>query len=97
MVPQTNKKGGRTHSIREISRVDLDTKQELGVVHASANRVIDFEQDSLAVLRSSTILIRTVVNARRQELRKKVAVGGVKLLVDSLAHGNLGKSIGESH
>ena len=46
---------------------------------ASANRSDDFEEDARAVLVRAAVLVRSLVNARREELREKVAVSAMQL------------------
>lgn len=66
-------------TISKVSRVDLDGDDELGVRDSLADALDDLEYDAGAAFKVASVLIGTLVDTRRKELREEVSVSSVKL------------------
>lgn len=70
---------GAESAIGEISRIDLDRDDELVVGNSLADALDDLKDDARSAVEVTTVLVGTLVDTGRKELREKVAVSGVEL------------------
>lgn len=63
----------------ELYRVEFHADDELGIGHTAMYLIYNLKDDTTAVLKTPTILVRTFVGCEREELSKEIAVRAVYL------------------